>query len=184
MINSSAKSASDERRKALLAWLSPLSFQKIHDRILAASMEETGQWLLCHEIYLSWKERSHRALLWIYGKHGSGKSHLAARIIEELTLLCYERKHTAGHRYSENRGHDRPLHTNAAQEDASITGFAEPQNTLVPSLRCSRGRERCWELCKIHYFIGGYGVEKIFKGLPRGFSEYQPDGGRVRVLQF
>lgn len=41
--------------------------------------------------YLSWKTWSSEALLWVFGKHGSGKSHLAARVIEELRLFCRQR---------------------------------------------------------------------------------------------
>lgn len=59
-------------------------------------MDETGKWLLEHENYTLWKTSSREALLWVYGKHGSGKSHLAARVIEELRVVCQERNATTG----------------------------------------------------------------------------------------
>lgn len=54
-------------------------------------MDETGKWLLSHEKYDSWKQKSSGGLLWVYGKPGSGKSHLAAQIIEQLREVCKER---------------------------------------------------------------------------------------------
>lgn len=82
---------SEEKRLKILSWLSPLSFQTVHSNILNTTLADTGQWLLSHETYVSWKQQVSGALLWIYGKPGSGKSHLAAQVIEQLKELCNER---------------------------------------------------------------------------------------------
>ncbi|KAG8161995.1 hypothetical protein KVR01_007760 [Diaporthe batatas] len=103
----------DEKRIKLLAWLSPLSFQTTHNSILATTLDETGLWVLQHENYVSWKKKSRDALLWIYGKHGSGKSHLAARVIEELRAVCHEK--------------------NAASGNSDEKYFAE--RSMIPSIR-------------------------------------------------
>ncbi|KAJ4388189.1 hypothetical protein N0V93_008796 [Gnomoniopsis smithogilvyi] len=64
--------------------------QGTQDSILATTLNGTGKWLLSHQTYTSWRERSAAGLLWVCGKHGSGKSHLAAQVIEELKELCQE----------------------------------------------------------------------------------------------
>lgn len=43
-----------------------------------------------HDSFKGWVDDTRSALLWIHGKHGSGKSHLAARVIEELHALTAE----------------------------------------------------------------------------------------------
>lgn len=59
--------------------------------MLNTTLDKTGKWLLSRGKYVAWKQQSSRALLWVYGKPGSGKSHLAAQIIEQLREACKER---------------------------------------------------------------------------------------------
>lgn len=63
-----------------------MSFQDIQDHKLDAIIPGTGQWLLCHPSFLQWKSRAAEegGVLSILGKHGSGKSHLAALVIHNL----------------------------------------------------------------------------------------------------
>lgn len=82
-------------------WLSGISFQKTHDIMLDTTLDETGSWLLTHETYLYWRERSYGSLLWVYGKHGSGKSHLAARVIGELRSFCHDRNRMASQAHAD-----------------------------------------------------------------------------------
>lgn len=106
-------------------WLPGSSFQKRHDTIFDATLDETGSWLLSHETYLSWRENFSGSLLWVYGKHGSGKSHLAARVIEELRSFCHERKRVASQA-------DANLQTvDLIHADDSAEGPVEPRNALV-----------------------------------------------------
>lgn len=106
-------------------WLSGISFQNTHDIIFDATLDETGSWLLSHQTYLSWRESFSGSLLWVYGKHGSGKSHLAARIIEELRSFCHERNHAASQA-------DVGLQTvDLIHADDSVEGPVERNNALV-----------------------------------------------------
>lgn len=73
-----------------------MSFHTIHSNILNTTLSETGKWLLAHETYVSWKQQSSGALLWVFGKPGSGKSHLAGQVIEQLRDFCKERNNTEG----------------------------------------------------------------------------------------
>jgi hypothetical protein len=61
-----------------------VSLQSIQDDRLERCLEGTGQWLLDNEEFQSWESSSETKLLWVHGKHGCGKSHLAARVIDHL----------------------------------------------------------------------------------------------------
>ncbi|KLU90144.1 hypothetical protein MAPG_09110 [Magnaporthiopsis poae ATCC 64411] len=76
----------ESRRAQLLSWISEVSFQDIQDHKLDAILPGTGQWLLNHPSFLEWKSRGTQGggVLSILGKHGSGKSHLAALVIQDL----------------------------------------------------------------------------------------------------
>ncbi|KAH8655366.1 ankyrin repeat-containing domain protein, partial [Xylariales sp. PMI_506] len=81
----------DERRGQLLRWISSISFQDTQDEKLDRGLEGTGRWLIDSDEFVSWKQHVSGDLLWVYGKHGSGKSHLAAQVIKILEVLCRER---------------------------------------------------------------------------------------------
>ncbi|KAK8064358.1 hypothetical protein PG994_006996 [Apiospora phragmitis] len=91
----------DEFRQRILDWISTLEFRKVQDEKLENTLPGTAQWLLEHDIFKSWKLRSHPNLLYLHGKPGSGKSHLAARLIRELDLWC--REHNASLQELENQ---------------------------------------------------------------------------------
>ncbi|KXH68636.1 hypothetical protein CSAL01_11705 [Colletotrichum salicis] len=75
----------DETRRRFLAWLPRVNFGDIHENHFERRVPGSGDWLLRNEIYRLWKESTNSGLLWIHGKPGFGKSHLAARVIGELT---------------------------------------------------------------------------------------------------
>jgi NACHT domain len=54
------------------------------DTIFNSGVEGTGQWLFKSEEYKSWKIKKESAALWIKGKHGCGKSVIAAAAITEI----------------------------------------------------------------------------------------------------
>jgi ankyrin repeat protein len=111
--------------------LSPLSFQATHNSILATTLDETGLWLLQHDKYISWKTKSREALLWVHGKHGSGKSHLAAQVVEELRRVCQERNAETGNSNDHERGDGDPALRIANTEDDLVTRSAEDESTLA-----------------------------------------------------
>lgn len=73
----------------MLKWISlDVSFQLTQEEKLGERLEGTGSWLLNHELFQAWKEAEKSQLLWIRGKAGSGKSHLAACAIDDLERSC------------------------------------------------------------------------------------------------
>ncbi|OHF02266.1 hypothetical protein CORC01_02546 [Colletotrichum orchidophilum] len=73
-----------QRRKEFLNWLPFIDFGEIHENAFERSVEGTGDWLTKNDSYKAWSASPSSTMLWIYGKHGSGKSHLASRIIQNL----------------------------------------------------------------------------------------------------
>lgn len=57
---------------------------KIQEDIYDRRVDGTGDWLVEHPDFVPWRESATSTLLWINGKSGSGKSHLAARVINRL----------------------------------------------------------------------------------------------------
>ncbi|KAF5506478.1 Ankyrin-1 [Colletotrichum siamense] len=74
----------EERRRRFLNWLPSLNFGEIQENNFERRVPGSGTWLLDHPEFRAWKKSSQSALLWVHGKAGSGKSHLAARVINEL----------------------------------------------------------------------------------------------------
>ncbi|KAG7065546.1 putative Pfs NACHT and ankyrin-domain-containing protein [Colletotrichum scovillei] len=75
-----------QRRKEFLDWLPFIDFGEFHDNAFERSVDGTGDWLTKNNNYKAWSDSSSSSMLWIRGKHGSGKSHLASCIIEKLLL--------------------------------------------------------------------------------------------------
>ncbi|UQC89843.1 pfs domain-containing protein [Colletotrichum lupini] len=75
-----------QRRKEFLDWLPFIDFGEFHDNAFDRSVDGTGEWLTKNNNYKAWSDSSSSSMLWIRGKHGSGKSHLASCIIEKLLL--------------------------------------------------------------------------------------------------
>lgn len=49
-----------------------------------SSVALTGKWLLEHNDFKKWRDNADSDLFWIHGKSGSGKSHVAASVIQHL----------------------------------------------------------------------------------------------------
>ncbi|KAK7986896.1 hypothetical protein PG988_001884 [Apiospora saccharicola] len=81
----------DEFRQGMLNWISLTDLRKVQDEKLESTLEGTAQWLLDHDNFLAWKFKSRPRLLYLHGKAGSGKSHLAAKVIRDLELWCRQR---------------------------------------------------------------------------------------------
>ncbi|KAF4874999.1 Vegetative incompatibility protein HET-E-1 [Colletotrichum siamense] len=75
----------EERRRRFLDWLPTLDFGEIQENNFERRAPGSGDWLLDHEDFQMWKASPVSTLLWIHGKPGSGKSHLAARVIHDLS---------------------------------------------------------------------------------------------------
>ncbi|KAK5085748.1 hypothetical protein LTR05_005036 [Lithohypha guttulata] len=85
-------------RTAVLEWLSPLTFRRLHEEIrdkaiqkddsnqARTSGEYSGRWLLESDTLDDWRSRRIRKL-WIHGMPGAGKSVLASIIIDHLLSI-------------------------------------------------------------------------------------------------
>ncbi|KAK8121598.1 hypothetical protein PG984_010268 [Apiospora sp. TS-2023a] len=80
----------DEFRRHILNWISLTDFRAVQDDKLENTLPGTAQWLLEHDSFKDWKLQSQPSLLYLRGKAGSGKSHLAARVIRNIDLWCRE----------------------------------------------------------------------------------------------
>ncbi|KAF4857247.1 Ankyrin-1 [Colletotrichum siamense] len=83
-IESEMNLRNEERRRRFLEWLPSLNFGEIQENNFERRVTGSGTWLLDHPEFQAWKQSSQSTLLWVHGKPGTGKSHLAARIINEL----------------------------------------------------------------------------------------------------
>ncbi|KAI8173363.1 hypothetical protein K4K48_010424 [Colletotrichum sp. SAR 10_66] len=75
----------DGKHRTSLDWIPFLDFGDIQESNLDRRVYGSGDWLLDHERFKAWRNSTFSNLLWIHGKPGSGKSHLAARVIEEFS---------------------------------------------------------------------------------------------------
>jgi hypothetical protein len=68
-------------------WLQPTHYdheKSEFSRHLASYLQDTGQWLISTSTYKQWHPGDENGLLWIKGIPGSGKSVMAASIIQQL----------------------------------------------------------------------------------------------------
>ncbi|TEA12151.1 putative ankyrin repeat protein [Colletotrichum sidae] len=72
------------QQRRFLEWLPAIDFSGSQEDHFERRVEGSGSWLIEHEAFRSWRESSPSTLLWVYGKPGSGKSHLAAKAIDDL----------------------------------------------------------------------------------------------------
>ncbi|KAL7951461.1 putative Pfs NACHT and ankyrin domain-containing protein [Trichoderma barbatum] len=84
MKNADHRRATDEKRSQFLNWLPSLPGGKIQEDTYERRVKGTGEWLMEHPVFKYWLEEPASTLLWIHGKPGCGKSHLASRLIHDL----------------------------------------------------------------------------------------------------
>ncbi|QKX57552.1 uncharacterized protein TRUGW13939_04669 [Talaromyces rugulosus] len=69
-------------------WLNPMPLEDIHHQLLVSLVHGSCEWLFDRDKFTFWKsaDKIHNRyrMLWIMGKAGAGKTHLAARVIEGL----------------------------------------------------------------------------------------------------
>ncbi|KAF4916165.1 Ankyrin-1 [Colletotrichum fructicola] len=74
----------EKRRRRFLNIIPSISFEDIQENNFDRRVPGTGDWLLRHPDFRAWRDCPSSTLLWVRGKPGSGKSHLASRVIHEL----------------------------------------------------------------------------------------------------
>ncbi|KAF8424851.1 ankyrin repeat-containing domain protein [Tirmania nivea] len=75
----------DERRRAVLNWLSQSDFEDTHQRHYKKRFGSTGKWLLDDLQFTNWVNQSNSGLLWCHGTPGAGKTVLASLVVEHLS---------------------------------------------------------------------------------------------------
>jgi hypothetical protein len=66
MINET-NSCKAEKRHKVLAWLSTIDYEETHQKHFKKRFKGTGQWLLEHHHFTTWKDASGPGLLWCHG---------------------------------------------------------------------------------------------------------------------
>ncbi|PQE33508.1 hypothetical protein CJF32_00003381 [Rutstroemia sp. NJR-2017a WRK4] len=79
--------AKEEKRRALLQWLSKTDPSTNHQAARKACMRGTGEWLLRNLEYRRWKENP-RSFLWLQGLPGAGKTVLCSTVVEDVQDFC------------------------------------------------------------------------------------------------
>ena len=74
----------NERRRKILEWLSPNSFEEIHESNFGKRFQGTGQWLLDDSRFISWRDKAQSALLWC---HGARTLHLQPILMAVVDLF-------------------------------------------------------------------------------------------------
>ena len=75
--------ADNSRRTEILSWISAHPYMEHHEQIKNHILPGSGAWLLEDIVYTRWHKESACSLLWLHGKVGSGKSNLAAIVVED-----------------------------------------------------------------------------------------------------
>jgi hypothetical protein len=73
----------EEYRKAMLEWLSPISFEKKQRKLFELHHRDTGGWFLQHDEFVQWRATK-GSVLWCSGIPGAGKSVMASLVINAL----------------------------------------------------------------------------------------------------
>ncbi|KAI9879865.1 MAG: hypothetical protein M1830_006717 [Pleopsidium flavum] len=77
------KRLKDEKRSAVLQWLSPIQFGAKQSDLSNQRQEGTGNWLLRSDEFVKWLNGTSRTL-WCPGMPGAGKTILASRVIDYI----------------------------------------------------------------------------------------------------
>ena len=72
------------QRLQLLHWLSPVPFSSHQKRHSENRIPGSGQWLLDHDRYLSWRNTSSSSIFLLHGIIGSGKTSLTSTVVDSF----------------------------------------------------------------------------------------------------
>ncbi|KAJ5657785.1 uncharacterized protein N7484_001434 [Penicillium longicatenatum] len=73
-----------QERIRLLEWISPIQFGAHHDEFNEKRTPETGEWLVEHDDFTTWREKDSSVLFWLQGDPGSGKTYLTSKVIDTV----------------------------------------------------------------------------------------------------
>jgi len=79
-----ANKITEEKRRKVIAWIPSIPFREEQQGKYKKLIGGTGEWILKDETYEKWEAATESKLLWVHGKNGSGKSCLAASVVQHL----------------------------------------------------------------------------------------------------
>ncbi|KAF9760747.1 hypothetical protein IL306_004140 [Fusarium sp. DS 682] len=87
------KQLNEDERCKILQWVSDIKYEDDHRAASKGRVNVTGEWLLCHEAYLKWRQSAKSTLLWLNGIPGAGKTKLSTRVVDDLLALLHSQPH-------------------------------------------------------------------------------------------
>jgi hypothetical protein len=72
-------------KEDLLNWLSDFPYEERHEERFSKKHPGTGDWLVQHSKFKHWMQSTGSAVFWCHGGPGTGKSFLAANVLEHVT---------------------------------------------------------------------------------------------------
>jgi hypothetical protein len=72
-------------KEDLLNWLSSFPYEERHEERYSKKHPGTGDWLVQHTKFQRWIQSADSSVLWCHGGPGTGKSFLAANVLEHVT---------------------------------------------------------------------------------------------------
>ncbi|KAL1589227.1 hypothetical protein WHR41_02250 [Cladosporium halotolerans] len=85
-------------RIKMLEFISSVKFGQNHARVSKQRSPGTGQWLLDHKDFLTWKQ-SESSTFWLQGTPGTGKTYLTSAVIDQLETPLQESPTDEGFAY-------------------------------------------------------------------------------------
>ncbi|KAL0932826.1 uncharacterized protein CTRU02_211789 [Colletotrichum truncatum] len=74
----------EEDRLNILRSLSKLPYPSHHQAAASGRLDGSGQWLLRHQIFNSWRASSSSTILWLHGIPGCGKTKLCSIVVDAM----------------------------------------------------------------------------------------------------
>ncbi|KAF5624688.1 ankyrin repeat-containing protein [Fusarium tjaetaba] len=94
------KHLNEDERCKIIQWVSDIPYESDHYIASKGRVDGTGEWLLSHEVYATWRQSDTSTLLWLNGIPGAGKTKLSSRVIDDLlTTLPTETEKNTGFAY-------------------------------------------------------------------------------------
>ncbi len=110
-----------------------LDLQRVQDDRLEDCLEGTGQWLLQHPTFRQWMDSPNPQRLWVYGKHGCGKSHLAALAIDHISKAEAE-VHALSYVYCNSVDASHAVRSSGTSNDTSAIDVDQLVGTMLKQL--------------------------------------------------
>lgn len=76
--------AEESERLAILKSLSTIPYPSHHQTAARGRLKESGEWLLRHPAFVSWRGSSSSTILWLHGIPGCGKTKLCSVVIDSM----------------------------------------------------------------------------------------------------